>query len=345
VGGNMFVSVGVRFEANVEALNMVETTGNYTKHRRVPYIFRDEEGYKIIYVPAISGESLAHAYQELLVGESKSIYSSPPVCSDCMRGEFFKSMDKIHLKSKTQEDPSKLTPEKLEKIIVEKCLVEDIGGFLYAERPPLKRSSAFQVSYALPIKTVAIYSTTEPQLHARHAQLRLEEIEKKGRERGRAAPQMIYYVETGSALYGFTFNIDLDAIGISGINSKPILVEEEIKKRRKVALMALLRLVSSQQFGAKLSRFFPVGGILSVVASVSKNPFSITSPIYDGYINSTSNRLSVLKSKFKEDVYLYIFDKTENIESALQLDFVEKFDTPEEPILKVIEIMEEMKII
>ncbi|MEN3007394.1 MAG: hypothetical protein ABC578_06985, partial [Candidatus Methanosuratincola petrocarbonis] len=31
----MFLSVGVEFEANVEALNMVETAGNYAKHRRV----------------------------------------------------------------------------------------------------------------------------------------------------------------------------------------------------------------------------------------------------------------------------------------------------------------------
>ena len=69
----MFLSVGVRFEANVEALNMVETAGNYGKHRRVPYLIERDGKLKTVYVPALSGESLAHAYQEHLVREVLSL--------------------------------------------------------------------------------------------------------------------------------------------------------------------------------------------------------------------------------------------------------------------------------
>lgn len=282
----MFLSVGVRFEANVEALNMVETAGNYSKHRRVPYLVEEDGKLKTVYVPAMSGESLAHAYQEHLVGEALDL--DLPVCDDCRRGEFYKSMNKVHLKKKV--DPIPEDPKKIEEAIVRACVVEDVGGFLYAEKPPVRRSSAFQVSYALPIKSMALFATSEPQLHARHAQM------DSSSKKGNASEQMIYYVETGTVLYGFTFNLDPDAIGVSAITSKPILDENEIKKRREAALKALFRMLSSAQFGAKLSRFFPVGGIREVAVAVTEYPFVVTSPIYDDYIGKTERRLKVLES-------------------------------------------------
>lgn len=303
----MFLSVSVRFEANVEALNMVETAGNYSKHRRVPYLVEEDGKLKTVYVPALSGESLAHAYQEHLVREALSL--GLPVCDDCRRGEFYKSMNKVHLKKKM--DPIPEDPKKIEEAIVRACVVEDVGGFLYAEKPPVRRSSAFQVSYALPIKSMALFATSEPQLHARHAQM------DSSSKKGNASEQMIYYVETGTALYGFTFNLDLDAIGVSAITSKPILDENEIKERREAALKALFRMLSSAQFGAKLSRFFPVGGIREVAIAVTKHPFVVTSPIYDDYIGKTERRLKVLES-FGEEYLFTVAAEDKVPEEALK---------------------------
>lgn len=366
----MFLSVGVRFEANVEALNMVETAGNYSKHRRVPYLVEEDGKLKTVYVPALSGESLAHAYQEHLVKEALSL--DLPVCDDCRRNEFYKSMDEVHFapklfnrqdvfndilgngnlkkvigntislliaeiekesnKNRPNEDKLKelekfkefmenlkgyekpreyllndlslaaqifgkyvikkgilgLSPARIEEIIVKSCVIEDVGGFLYTGSMPIRRSSAFQVSYALPVKSMALFATSEPQLHARHAQM------DSSSKKGNASEQMIYYVETGTALYGFTFNLDLDAIGVSAITSEPILGEDEIKSRREAALKALFRMLSSAQFGAKLSRFFPVGGIREVAVAVTEHPFVVTSPIYDDYVAKTERRLKVL---------------------------------------------------
>ncbi|WP_042699110.1 type I-A CRISPR-associated protein Cas7/Csa2 [Thermococcus sp. PK] len=302
----MFLSVGVRFEANVEALNMVETAGNYGKHRRVPYLVEEDGKLKTVYVPAVSGESLGHAYQEHLVRESLSM--SLPVCDDCHRGEFYKSMNKVHLQKKVNPIPE--DPKEIETAIVRACVVEDVGGFLYAEKPPVRRTSAFQVSYALPVKSVALFATSEPQLHARHAQMDASS------KKGNASEQMIYYVETGTALYGFTFNLDLDAIGVSAITSEPILDEGEIKKRREAALKALFRMLSSGQFGAKLSRFFPVGGITEVAVAVTEHPFVVTSPIYDDYVEKTQKRLKILE-RFKEG-YRFIVATGEKVpEEAL----------------------------
>ncbi|MFA4646527.1 type I-A CRISPR-associated protein Cas7/Csa2 [Pyrococcus kukulkanii] len=303
----MFLSVGVRFEANVEALNMVETAGNYTKHRRVPYLVEEDGKLKTVYVPALSGESLAHAYQEHLAREALSI--GLPVCDDCRRNEFFKSMNKAHLKKKI--DPIPEDPKKIEEAIVKACVIEDVGGFLYAEKPPVRRTSAFQVSYALPVKSAALFATSEPQLHARHAQINASS------KKGNVSEQMIYYVETGTALYGFTFNLDLDAIGVSAITSGPILEEDEIKARREVALKALFRMLSSSQFGAKLSRFFPVGGITELVITVTEHPFVVTSPIYNNYIDRTQKRLAVLK-EFGEEYFFTVADENKVPEEALK---------------------------
>lgn len=324
----MFISAGVRFEANVEALNAVETTGNYSKHRKVPYIVwnKSGSGYKVIYVPAVSGESLAHAYQELLVKEALNTKSDASICDECKRGEFFKSMDKKHLSGKIT-DPSSSKPEEIERSIVKNCLVEDIGGFLYAEKPPVKRTSAFQFSYAVPVKKIALLSVAEPLLHARHAQMR--EITKKAEREG-AAEQMLYYVEAGTAIYGFSFNLDLDAIGMSSFSGNRIISDDELNFRRTAALKAFARMISSRQFGAKLSRFFPVGDIVGVFVSVTNNPFSVTSPIYEEAALTTARRLKVLKEKFNEEVSLVVYDPLEETEELEKFDFVKVVGVPEE---------------
>ena len=311
----VYLSIGVRFEANVEALNMVETAGNYSKHRRVPYLIEEDGKIKTVYVPAVSGESLAHAYQEFLVEEAGGL----PVCNACRRGEFFKSMNKEHAKEKFPGGVLPKDPYDLEKGIVKACFIEDVGGFLYAEKPPVKRTSSFQFSYALPVKDAAVYALVEPQLHARHAQLK-----EKTRKAGEASEQMIYYVETGTALYGFTFNLALDGIGYSALTGELVVGEAEVKKRREAAVKAIYRMLSSQQFGAKLSRFFPVGGIVAMAASITEKPFTVTSPIYAGFEANTRRRLEAVGKTFGEKYKLLVLGE-------------EGLETPEEVLSGVVE--------
>ncbi|HHC18811.1 MAG TPA: type I-A CRISPR-associated protein Cas7/Csa2 [Euryarchaeota archaeon] len=324
----MFVSLGIRFEALVEALNMSETVGNYSRHRRVPYIIKDEDGsYRSVYVPAISGESIAHAYQVLLAEEA--IKDGLKVCEECRRGEFFKSMNRnlARRKGVVDGDDFKVTERK----IVENCVVEDIGGFLLAEGNPVKRTSAFQVSYALPIKRAVMASVVDPQLHARHS------IAPEAREGSRegASEQMIYYVEIGTAIYGLVFNIDLAAIGVSAYGDK-ILSDNEIKKRQVVALKALLRMLSSKQLGAKLSRFFPHEEIKTMFATVSEKPFTVSSPLEDTFIQETLRRAKVIEEKFGEKIAIYGFSKEFDLPEE-----VVKLETPEEVILEILKHVEE----
>lgn len=343
----MYVSIAIRFEANVEALNMSESVGQYSKHRKVPYLIMRDNKVDRVYVPAISGEILAHMYQEFLVSEAKSLYprhsKNIPVCEECARGDFFKSMNIKYLEKKVPNLSTLLKDKKnilntkiqIEKKVIESCLVEDIGGFLVAEKVPLRRTSAFQVSYALPTKDFVLLATIEPQLHARHSTIAGGEKEEGKKE---AKEQMIYYIEAGTAIYGFTINIDLSSIGISSLTGKPILNDNEIKLRRRIALLALLRMISSQYFGAKLSRFFPVGSIISVVATVTEKPFTVTSPIYPDFAKTTSKRLKSLQ-ELGEDGRMFVFGV--NVSSNIAV----VTNTPEDAIVSIIKYLEEKKII
>ena len=85
----VYVSVRGRIWLQAEAANMVESVGNYVKHRRVPVLIKDGSSYLTFFVPAVSGESIAHSYQILLAEELRRV--NEEVCDLCKRGIFLKS--------------------------------------------------------------------------------------------------------------------------------------------------------------------------------------------------------------------------------------------------------------
>jgi len=311
-----FLSLAARLLINVEALNMVESIGNVTRHRRATVIITHNGEYRKIEVPAISGETLAHAYQEALVLVAKQIFSGkPPICSWCERGEFFKSMDDAHTMPEVKQAIGKLKGKDqvraFEEAVIKNCLVEDIGGFLRAERPPVKRTSLFQIGYMVPTFDAINATSLESQFHVRHAPSEAVRAERQER-----AAQMIYYIETGSALYGVTFNLDIGGIGrTSMIEVKDVLSSEERELRIKTTLGALTVLFSSGLFGAKRTRFLPILDVCSVVAAVSSPvPFTVIPPVTKDFIVQTaekSTRFNEIMSKLNvsEDVHVYVYSK------------------------------------
>ena len=67
----VYLSLSARLLVNLESLNMAESVGNVTKHRKAPVVRVGEGGYRLVYVPVISGMSLAHHYQHLLAKLAK----------------------------------------------------------------------------------------------------------------------------------------------------------------------------------------------------------------------------------------------------------------------------------
>ncbi|MEM2112348.1 MAG: type I-A CRISPR-associated protein Cas7/Csa2 [Candidatus Bathyarchaeia archaeon] len=340
----MFLSLASRFVANIEALNAVESIGNVTKHRRAPVIIFDEKDdkYTIKYVPAISGESIGHAYQANVAEFAEAIYEGkPPICKWCAREEFLKEMRMEYgiEEAKKVIDNKKFSDEEkkheFEKAVIKNCLVEDIGGFLSAEEFPVKRTSVFQVGYVIPTRDSIGATVIDTQFQVRHAPViaggKAEDKSQKEEGRKEVAAQMLYYVEVASALYGIHFNLDLDSIGKTRLVKVEDAVSLEEKRKRISAAVGGLALTVLGQFGAKKSRFNPISEIKSLTVSLCDSfMFSVTPPHDIKYLVSTVKRaksfINLLKSvgiDSKTNLYAYDTETSENVEG------VEYFDNPE----------------
>jgi CRISPR-associated protein Csa2 len=294
---DIFLSIRGRVLLNVEALNMTESIGNYVKHRRVPILVPEKDGFTTYFVPAISGESIAHGFQLVLAEEG--IKNSIPVCRLCRSGIFLKSTNKkvVEEAFKDKQIPE---PEKLEEFIIKNCLVEDVGGFLYAEEENIKRTSNFFVGYMVPVREALGNVVIESQLHSRYA-LGTAFVKEKG--------QMIYYIELSSAVYTFSLDIDTTCIGRLTFSyesaGKNVLEENERKKRLVTTLDSLKIFLLEQMFGAKKTRFLPVGEWESIVLAVSDKVWTVTSPFSNKYIENTIKK----KEKIDYNTKLFIYER------------------------------------
>lgn len=288
----MFVSIRGRVLLNVEALNMTESVGNYVKHRRVPVILPDG-GYTTYFVPAVSGESIAHGFQVVLAEIAKN--NGLPVCKLCEKGIFLKSTNNAVFKEAFGKDAPN-NEQELEKSVLNDCLVEDIGGFLYAEKMNVKRTSNFFTGYMIPVRETLESVVIEPQLHSRYA-LGTPFVQQQG--------QMIYYVELSSAVYTFSFDFDSKFVGkttFSYQNAGKEVVNDR-KKRIEVTIDAIKKFLIEFCFGAKKTRFMPVIDWESLVIAVSNDTWTIPSPFSKNYIENANKKLGKVNYTTKLFVY------------------------------------------
>lgn len=307
-GGNAFISVRGRVLLNSEALNMTESVGNYVKHRRIPVMLRKGTEYVTLYVPAVSGEAVAHGYQELLAKEAAS--RGLKVCRLCSRGVFLKSTNdkvinyafggSINLKG--------LDEHGIEKEIIKGCVVEDVGGFLYAPRAggkQVKRTSNFYVGYMIPVREALENAVVEPQLHTRYA-LGTPFVSREEGERERG--QMIYYVEIASAAYTFSFDLDTTYIGRTTHSAEhageATVTGPERAARIEAALEALKKLILELGFGAKKTRYLPTIEWESLAIAVSDAVWTVPSPFSSSYLEAAKKKLEVVN----ENTKLYIYE-------------------------------------
>ena len=301
----MFLSVRGRVLVNVEALNMTESVGNYVKHRRVPVIL-PERGYSTYLVPAISGESIAHGYQEIVA--EKSDKENIPVCNLCRKGIFLKSTNEEVFKHAFGSDPPNNGYD-FERKVIKECAVEDLGGFLFAPRRggqargrQVKRTSCFSTGYMVPVKEALESSIIEPQLHSRYA-LGTKFVTRE-EERG----QMIYYVELSSATYTFSFDLDSSKVGRITFDmdhyGEEVISSNDVRKRTEVAIESLGELILEFEFGAKKTRFLPIVEWESIAVSVSDGVWTVPSPNSGYYLSNALSKLEKTGDRAKLFVYL-----------------------------------------
>lgn len=304
------LSASLRVLVNAEALNMAEAVGNYVRHRKAPVVLQDSQGYSVIYVPAISGESIAHGYQ--LVLAKLAAQRNLPVAEADLQGYFMKFADNSIIEKYYRKELAKAlgvgegevvkvlkdekTPtEKIEEAILKASVVADVGGFLYTERT-LKRISPVRFSYMLPAIDAVQKggAAVLPQLHVRYTP------EAARRE------QALYNIESGSALYTLTAEVVLSDIGRTS-KGKPL---QDVKQRAAAALDALIAVLDGMLFGAKKSRYMPQWKVQSLVAAVSKGPVEfVVSPGVDrNYLMETAQRAKAVSEATGTQIQLFYYN-------------------------------------
>jgi CRISPR-associated regulatory protein, Csa2 family len=332
----MFLSASFRLLVNVESLNSVESVGNVSRHRSVPVVVPYDSGYTIRYVPAISGESIAHGYQSLLV--DIALREGLPVGVYSRRKEFLKFSEDTYLKDEGVEPPKDHDDiTRFEVDVLLKDIVADVGGFLYAGDIPVKRTSRFQVGYMLPaLEDVTNAAALEAQFHVRFLLSRPSE---SSSQEGARLGQIPYNIEAASALYTFTFNLDIDGIGVpvNTFGKADQKKEEELAKqrvaRRKAALKALGLFVSQIAFGARHSRYLPNAELMSCTFALSDIPFTVSAGNFRNYIERTFTRAEKLSRLLGIKTRVWAAVREEKVQVP---DGVKVVSSPEEIVEELI---------
>ncbi|BBG27856.1 type I-A CRISPR-associated protein Cas7/Csa2 [Sulfuracidifex tepidarius] len=263
-----WISFSVRYLVNVEDLNNVESAGNYVRHRRAPIVVKEnDKTYSVTYVPAVSGEMIAHGYQANLadIATQKGL----PVEDLVKQGVLLKrgAGDSVH-NSKCEDKKG----SDYEQCVISEDVVEDVAGFMNPNKL-IKRTSNIAFSYMIPALDTVKASAIASQFQVRYATKEL--IDKHKNEN----IQSLYNVETASASYVLTGYLNLDGIGITqNYPVKEVECEgksECRKERMKCALDSLTLTLTQFLFGAKRSRYNPLTEIEALVLSVSEKPFNI----------------------------------------------------------------------
>jgi len=278
----MFVSIGLRFRAEVEALNMAESVGNYARHRLAPIILvrRGEDGsikeYKVTMAPAVSGQSIAYGYMAALV--KLALERNLPVSDQAKNyeniGGFFKRADDARL---SYDDR------------VKTCIIEDLTGFMAAGEGnvAVRRTSPVMFSYLVPDGTT-VRGVVMPQLHVRY---NLQNPEQ----------QVPFQIEAGTAVYVHGVAIDVDRIGRLSDGS----YVSDRAKRVEAAFDALKLLYGGLLFGAKKARYLPIFEALGGVAAVSDKHFTVSPPRFYDYVDYNARRAASYLGR----VELFCFDR------------------------------------
>lgn len=300
-GSVITLSVSARILANVEALNMAESVGNVSRHRRAPVVVGDKGRYWVVYVPAVSGESIAHHYQRLLTGIAKSM--NLPVTKLDEAGYFLKyANDDIIKRYYPEVAGVEAIADRcqVEAKLVKASVVADVGGFLYTNKL-VKRTSRVRFSYMVPtldaVKQGA--AASYPQLHTRYSP------EVRERE------QALYYVESGSSLYALSAAVDVGGIAeLEYCERRDDGLLKEKPTRVEASLKALLALLDGMTFGAKRSRYLPQWDVRSLVVTISRGPveFVASPPASPCYVEQTVRRAEAMSKALGSSVKIFMYD-------------------------------------
>lgn len=266
----MFVRLAGRVEVNAASLNAQGTSGNLIELTKIRMVESESGVHRLVEVPAVTGNSIKHwhfvhfvtAYTEL---------GGKQLCGYCRRGIGFRSPD---------TPPSE--EEENEEWFVNRCAGEDVHGFLQPDIQ-VRRESLVKASYLLPLKGMEVGFDTVT--HNRVVTSEEGVIEREG--------MMVIKRQYSSSIFGFCLSLDLWYVGklLYSPEHKQVIDDEEVKRRGKAALIALLPLLAGD-VGASRSRALPAWEVKELVAAWSDRPIpQLTHGCYPDYVAASLDTL------------------------------------------------------
>ena len=287
----MYVRISGRALVNVASLNAQGRVGNLMELAKSHVLCRTDEGYRLVEVPVITGNSFKRWHFAHFIEVYKSL-GGQQLCDYCERLIGFRSPDK---KGSSEE------------YFVKKCAGEDVHGFLQPDNQ-VRRDSLVKASFIVPVEELEHSVDT-----VTHNRVVVNESGVVSRD------MMIIKRQYSSALYGFQLNMDLAYVGkllFSG-DAKDVLNKDERERRVKAALLALLPLLSGQ-LGASRSRAEPVWKVEELVVACSAHPLpSLTHGHYSDYFSESVKTLASFSRLFNVAVHMYAYGVSEALINEL----------------------------
>jgi CRISPR-associated protein Csa2 len=274
-----YISIALRLAAESEALNMIGSAGTQVLHRKSGILVQKGKGWRILEVPAVSGQSLAWGYHRALKMLAEN--SGMPLCDDCRNQDIIGGFIK-----RASQDPRSFKEKEFE--VIKTCVIEDITGFMIVGKRKekaksekaeaeeeaggeeeeeeaiagLRRTSPVRFSYMIPDPTVIGLSII-PQDHVRYNNATNEHT--------------LFSIENAATIYTLGIEIDVKSIGraikpsdLKKPNEIVIDTVSDRDKRIALAIEALESMFIGGLFGAKRSRNSPRIDIIGGIAAISK---------------------------------------------------------------------------
>ncbi|MEM2173294.1 MAG: DevR family CRISPR-associated autoregulator [Thermoproteota archaeon] len=299
-----------RILINLSSLSTEGAVGNYNPLQRASVVFRKSPGSKeldIGEVPVITGNMLKHwhaiAVRDLEVTEAKSLTNKPALCDDCLRGVMMRTR----------------LPLESEHSYIKKCVIDDLHGFLCAEREQketqpsasegkaeedaeksdeeerglaIRRESLIKIGNVLPVEEhVRRGVSIDSLIHNRIVLKKTGVVDENY--------MMPFRREYTSSYFAFYAVSDLTYVGVPMSDPytddgklKIVIPKDERLRRIGLAIDGFMAYFSDVR-GAGSSRSLPHTKLLEAIALISKRGTSpLISAFYEDYIEQTLTSLS-----------------------------------------------------
>jgi len=259
----MYVRISGRLLVNAASLNAQGTVGNLVELTKVHVVRASSNGYELVEVPVVTGNSLKHWHFVHFIKEYKKMRDgAAKLCSDCIRGVGFRTRQNLG------NDEAKY---------IEMCAGEDLHGFLMPEAQ-VRRESLVKFSFLIPVEDL-MERAIDTVTHNRVV------VNEEGRIEGEAA-MMLFKRQYSSSMYGFSSTLDLGLVGtrLYSANKEPVIDQMERAVRAKAALMAFIPFLSGL-FGANTARSLPVEKVEQLLVTSSNAPLPLlVNAAYSDYV-------------------------------------------------------------